>query len=110
MWQVLDLVGDLLFAVSAVGVTTFAVLYGTRSRWRATPAGRVTFGFMTVVASIMISAILFGLLWPEGYERQRLVVRVALYGALAGAIVHYIVVLLRAQRADRRERRQRPGG
>lgn len=102
VWDLLDLVGDLLFLACALGFVTFVALYGLRSHWRATAAGRVTFAFMAVVASIMASAILFGL-W-DGHEHERLVVRVVLFAALLGGIVHYHVILLRAQRAERRER------
>jgi len=108
MWQAVDLAGDLAFAAAAVAAVVFVVLYASRSRWHATPAGRATLGFMAVVAAILVAAILFGTVWDSsGFDHARTVVRATLYGALFGGIVRYTVVLVRAQRADRARHRCR---
>lgn len=107
MLTILDLVGDVAFAGSALTATLFAVLYATRSRWRSTPAGRVTLGVMTVIAAILLSAILFGTVWRDGHDLDRTAVRAVLYTLLFGGLVHYTVLLLRAQAADRRRARHR---
>lgn len=101
-WRVVDLVGDLAFAASAAAAVVFVALYATRSRWQATAAGRITLGFMTVVAAILLAAILFGTVWQgPGFDHARSLVRAVLYVALLGGIGYYTVVLVRAQRADR---------
>jgi len=102
IWQAIDLAGDLAFAAAAVAAMVFVVLYATRSRWQATAAGRITLGFMTVVAAILLAAILFGTVWQgPGFDHARSLVRAVLYVALLGGIGYYTVVLVRAQRADR---------
>lgn len=107
-WRVVDLVGDLAFAASAAAAVVFVTLYATRSRWQATAAGRITLGFMTVVAAILLAAILFGTVWQgPGFDHARSLVRAVLYTALLGGIGYYTVVLVRAQRADRARHRCR---
>jgi len=107
IWQAVALAGDLAFVSSAVAAVVFVVLYATRSRWHATPAGRALLGFMAVVAAILVSAIVFGTVWGDGpgFDHARALVRAVLYAALCGGIVHYTVVLLRAQRASRSRHR-----
>lgn len=99
-WGWLDLAGSVLFLADAAGLVTFVGLYGLRSDWRATAAGRVVFGILAIVATIMVAAIALELV-DDSTGHLRAVLRVGLYGLLLGGIVHLIVVLLRAQRAER---------
>lgn len=101
IWDVLDTIGRVLFIADAVGIMLFVVLYATRSAWRATPVGRLLLRFMTVVAAIMVAAIVLPLVGNGMADQVRIVARAGLYGLLLGGIVHMIVLLLRAQRRDR---------
>jgi ABC-type bacteriocin/lantibiotic exporter with double-glycine peptidase domain len=102
IWAVLDAVGSVLFVANGAAASTFVVLYVARSDWRATKAGRIVLLFMATVAAIIVSAVLLALVHDDLLADQlRAVLRVVLFGALLAGIVHLIVVLLRAQRADR---------
>lgn len=97
-WDVLDVAGHVLFLADAVALVTFVGLYGARSAWHATPAGRVVFGVLAIVAAIMVAAIVLELV-GDSSGHIRAMLRVGLYGLLFGGIVHLIIVLLRAQQA-----------
>jgi len=102
LWTVLDLVGDVLFLLDAAGLVVFVGLYGLRSRWRGSPIGRVVFGFMATVMTIMVAAIAVDLIGNGWADALRTVLRVVLYAALLAGIVHLIVLLLRTQRSTGR--------
>lgn len=106
MWQVLDVAGDVAFAAATAAALLFVGLYGARSRWRSTPAGRVTLAVMTALAAILLSTILFGTVWRDhDHDHDRIIIRLVLYSLLFGGLVRYTMLLLRAQRADRRRAR-----
>jgi hypothetical protein len=99
MWELLEAVGTVLFVLDALGLGVFVILYGVRSHWRATEVGRIVLRFMAALLAIMSAAIVLHFV-GEGLlaEHVRLMLRVLLFGALLGGIVHLNVVLVRAQR------------
>lgn len=103
IWDVIDLIARGLFLLSVVASVVFVVLYGARSSWRATRAGRAIMGFMTILAFIMLLTVIFGILL-EGISRPvESVVRLVTFSALFAGLVRLIIVLLRSQREEVRK-------
>jgi uncharacterized membrane protein YeiH len=101
MWEMLETAGTVLFVLDAVGLAVFVVLYGLRSDWRATEAGRAMMRFVAVLLAIMTAAIVLRFAGDALLvEPARLLLRVLLFGALLAGIVHLNVVLLRVQRRE----------
>lgn len=108
IWRVLEVAGALLFLADAVGLGVFLLLYGLRSDWRATQAGRIVLRFMAALLAIMVAAVVLGMA-GDGLlaDQVRVVLRVVLFGALLAGIVHLNIVLVRAQRRDRQMKEER---
>ncbi len=89
------------FAIGAVFGNLLVIQYSWRSRWRATPTGRVLLALFAVIAASYDLSVM-ALLWPGtfmtgGGEVVRLVARFAIDGVLIGLYV----LVVRAQRRDR---------
>jgi hypothetical protein len=91
--------GTVFFALAAVCINMFVILYGSKSDWRTTEAGRVLFWFLVTVAVIMDVALVFRFLHVSGAVTT--IIRFILFGTLAGVTVRLNTLLLRSQRRDR---------
>jgi hypothetical protein len=100
---ILDLVGDLFFILAAITANLFVGLYWWRSNWSVTPAGRITMAFMATIAVILTVAVTFGILVVP--DEILITIRALLYGVLFLSLVSYLVVLLKAQRKEKKHAR-----
>lgn len=101
-WVSADTAADYLLSMWTVLAAVFTVLYGVRSRWRATAAGRALLyiaAVMTLVgAQVCLSA------WVGADYPGREVLRTALYLGVAVTMLNMLVTLYRVQRDQRQER------
>lgn len=85
----------------AVFTTTFAVLYGFRSRWWSNRIGRI-FLVNSVVLPLVIAQIVLSTWWDADYPgRQQ--IRFVIYSLGAVVYVPMLVSLWREQQRDRRK-------
>lgn len=100
------LAANVAIVVIAVAAWAFVALYGARSRWRITTAGRSVMYAMTALSlfatQVSVSA------WLGSSYTGRDEIRFLLYWFLAVTLVNLVVTLLREQRADRHERACKP--
>ncbi|MGW5519290.1 putative phage holin [Nocardia africana] len=90
------LAGDVFFFLLAVKAWIFVGLYGFRSNWRATAAGRAVMGLVACIALICTQAtltIIFGLGFPG-----RAAVRLILIGSVGITLMNLLLTLVAAQR------------
>lgn len=93
----IDLLGNLFFLASMLASGVFMFLYGFRSNWRATEAGRVIMWFMATVSVILFMSVFFALGWPNSEHPVRVVFRLLAFGFLFVAILRLILSLLKEQ-------------
>ena len=95
----LQLLGNALLALSAPGGIAFTLLYGLRSAWRATHAGRALF-WLSASLSGILTLYALAVLWGPDYafrEEARFLLSIT----VLINIYRMLWVLLRAQRRDR---------
>lgn len=99
---VLNLVTETLFYLGLAGIVAFTLLYGLRSTWYRWPEGRALMAqstSLTVISLFVASSLTFGNSYPG-----RMYVRFGAYAFFAVASVWFAVILVRRQRAQRKER------
>lgn len=96
----LDLVSNAIIALAAPGAIAFTLLYGLRSAWRATRAGRALMWLSVSLSGTMLYYALFVLLGPDYRFREPYSVVLAI--AVTSNIYRMLWVLIRAQRYDQR--------
>lgn len=92
-------VGDALLVLCALAALTFAVLYGTRSRWSLLVAGRSLLYVIAALSLVLVqnaAGAYFGLAYPG-----RDLIRLALYGGLLLTLANMVRTLLAIQRGKR---------
>ena len=95
----LQMIGNVLLALSAPGATAFTVLYGLRSAWRATHAGRALFWLSASLSGILLLYALVVIWGPDYAFREE--IRLVLSVTVVINIYRMLWVLLRAQNKDR---------
>lgn len=93
------------FGAGLLPILIFLVLYGLRTRWNESPAGRFLFGMaFTTVISYGLS--LLTLMFP-GYfnDNHGELIRIIVRFLLAGVSWSLLIVFFRAQNSGRRKRR-----
>lgn len=95
----------ILLVAMTVLAWTFAIVYGTRSPWRATQAGRSVMA--TTIALGLIGAQLASV-WIFGDYPGRAEVRALVVLALVLTLLHRLLVVLRIQREEKSPVRQLP--
>lgn len=91
--------GDIAIFIWTVLQIGLTVLYGARSRWRATTAGQILFTSFccTSIALLQVSVTM---LTDSGYPLRDIVRPIAYTLGIMGTVV-MLVLLLRIQRKDR---------
>jgi len=108
--QLAQFFGDVALGVAFVAVLTFTLLYGIRSRWSETAAGRSVFWLGCALSGIVVLvawAALDRVVTAWDTEEIRSVFRLAAYGFIATACWRMALTLWRHQRDASRDRRRR---
>lgn len=87
----LDLLPNILLAVSLVGLVVFAFTYSRAAKWRKTKPGRAMMYLITSMGTVLIMA--FFHLWLGGTYPGNEFVRIAVYGFMTAAIWRLVYVL-----------------
>lgn len=88
--------GDLALYSAGPPLIGFVLLYGFRSRWRDTEAGRALF-YMTVSLVLLMVLVVLSRLLGSGYLGQ-IYVRIAGYLIVSVTVWRLLIALIRAQR------------
>lgn len=95
----LQMIGNWLLALSSPGAVAFTLLYGLRSAWRATHAGRALFWLSASLSGVLLLYALVVIWGPDYPFREE--IRLALSVTVVVNIYRMLWVLLRSQRMDR---------
>jgi hypothetical protein len=97
----LTMAGNVLVVVLAIVFWVFAGTYTALARWERSEAGRALFVFSTACASILTLGIARMFIADSVVFA---VARLVLYGGVLYVAITMLIVMVRAQRAARRER------
>lgn len=97
------LLANVALLVMAALVTTFAVVYGTRSAWWTNRIGKI-YLVKSLLLALVLDQIVLAIWWDEDFPGCQHV-RFAIYAMGAAVMVPMLVSLLLEQRSDRRERK-----
>ena len=95
-----DAISNIIIAMAAPGAFAFTILYGVRSAWRSTRAGRALMWLSVSLSGTMLYYALIVLLGPDYRFREPFSVVLAI--AVTSNIYRMLWVLIRAQRYDQR--------
>ncbi|MGW8935973.1 putative phage holin [Gordonia terrae] len=93
---------DVLLLVITAAFWAFTLIYGFRSRWQATHAGRVLL-YLGLASSLFAAQVSLSA-WTQSEYLLRDPIRFILYFALAITAINLVRTLLLEQEADRRDR------
>ncbi|MDF3280496.1 hypothetical protein [Gordonia sp. N1V] len=92
--------GDYAIFAWTILQIVFTVLYGLRSRWIDSPAGRILFG-QSFGFSVALTQVSVTLLTDSGYYARDIIRPIAYYCGVVGALI-MLILLVKMQRKDRR--------
>lgn len=91
------LAGNLFFVLLMVKAWVFVGLYGFRSNWRATAAGRAVMGLVACIALICTQAVVTITLGSDFSGRSAM--RLILLGSVGLTMMNLLLTLIAAQRS-----------
>jgi uncharacterized membrane protein len=96
--NILDLLPNLLLAISLAGLVTFQITYARAANWRKTKPGRAMMYLITSMETVLVMA--FAHLWLGATYPGNEFVRIAVYGFMTAAIWRFVYVLYRSLKVD----------